>query len=199
MTKTQQASNRLRSLYNKGIHNRATDQLEHNLELFEQNTGITLGGKYGMTAPRGTSPEMKTVLDAIINDFLDDPSTTLDGIKESFKNLPSGLKQSGKKYSIAEQARAIDIAERMRKEQAIKNTIGSDQYRFMWSIAKEQGFSTADMLDAMYSVATGEIDISIEQLVLGEGMSDDDYSYFDPNSFEDATIDYLLNVMEVRR
>lgn len=200
MTKAQQASTRLRSLYNKGVHNRATDQLEHNLELFEDNTGITLGGKYGMTAPKNTPPELKTVLNAIIDDFLNDSTTTLDSIKNEFKKLPSGLKQSGKKYSVAEQARALDIAERMKKEQAIKQSIGSEQYRFMWSVAKEQGFTTADMIDAMYSVATGEISVSIEQLVLGEGLTnDDEYDYFDPNSFEDATIDYLLNVMEVRR
>lgn len=200
MTKAQTASKRLSSLYNKGVHNRATDQLEHNLDLFEKNTGITLGGKYGMTAPRNTPPEYKAVLNAIIDDFLNDDTTTLSGIKEQFKQLPSGLKQSGKKYSVGEQARAIDIADRLKKEQAIKNAIGSEQYRFMWSVAKEQGFTTADMIDAMYSVATGDISVSIEQLVLGDSLLvEDDYSYFDPNSFEDATIDYLLNVMEVRR
>lgn len=200
MTNAQQASNRLRSLYGHGVHNRATDELEHNLETWENLTGKTLGGKYGMSAPRGTTAEEKFALDAIIENFLSDNTSTLQGIKESFKNVPSGMKKSGKKYSVGEQARALDIAERMQKEQAIKQAIGSNQYRFMWSVAKEQGFSTADMIDAMYSVATGDISVSVEQLVLGEGLAyGGDYSFFDENSFEDATIDYLLNVMEVRR
>lgn len=200
-TPAQIASSRLSDLYNKGVHNRATYQLEHDLDLWEQATGKTLGGKYGMTAPRNATPEEKFALDAIINNFNEDNSTTLQGIKEQFKNMPSGMKTSGKKYSVGEMAHALDVAERMRKEQAIKQSIGSDQYKFMWSVAKEQGFKTSDMLDAMYDIVTGDISVPVEQLILGEGLlfNDSDYYYTDENSFEDATINYLLNVMEVRR
>jgi hypothetical protein len=203
MTYAQIASKRIGTLSKHGVNNRAMEELSHELKLWEEHTGKKLTGKhegYEMTAPKGTSFMERHLLNDIIYTFLTDPTTTLKGIKETYKNLPNNVNKRIRKRSVGEQAYAIDIAERMRKEQVVKNTVGSKQYHYMWNIYKDNykdDYDYKDYLEAMYAVTTGEVSYGIEALVLGEGI---DYtSISTEDDFEDATIDYLLRVMEARR
>ena len=204
MTNAQQASSKLKVLQNRGINNRAMEELSHELDLWEKHTGKKLSGRlegYEMTAPKGTTKREKDLLNSIIDTFLQDETTSIKSIEKKFDELPTSVKKSGKEYSIGEKAHALDVAERMRKEQVIKNVHGSDQYNYMWSIYKDNykdKYTYKDYLEAMYAVTADDSDISnIETMVLGEGL------HFDKPTtdadFEDTTIEYLLNVMEARR
>lgn len=203
MTQAQIASKRIGALSSHGVKNRAMTELSHELDLWEKHTGKKLTGThegYEMTAPKGTTKREKDLLNSIIDTFLNDETSTLKGIKEQFKQLPSGTKKSGKKYSLGEQAKSLDIAERMRKEQVVKNTVGSKQYHYMWNIYKDnykKDYDYSEYLEAMYAVTTNDVSYGLEAMVLGEGI---DYTSISTDEdFEDATIDYLLSVMEARR
>lgn len=158
-TKTQETTQRLRSMQRKGVANRTRYELEHNLELFEQHTGKKVINKlesdlFSLRTPRNLSPSERNTLDLILDSFLNDPLSTLEGITQAFKGVPSGLKEDGKEYSLGERASLIDKADRIRKEHAIKDMYASTVLQNIWAQADVNDWNTTDVLNAMMGVGT---------------------------------------------
>lgn len=210
---TAQASLRLKSMYNNNIVNRARFEFEHNLELFEEHTGQKVferdenGMVTKLKTPRTLDENERFVFDAILNEFLNDPQTTKKGINEQFKNVPSGLKQSGKTYNTSEKAELIDKMERIKLEHTIKRLYASGEQQRIWTLAKDNNWNTTDVLNAMLEVGRmideNDTQTKFESIgvLLGESSTPWDESYlneYDAGEMtkEELVIDFLLNVLE---
>ena len=204
MANPAKAAQRVASLSRAGIHNRATEQLWHDLSIFEETTGKELGGSTGLLPPKNLTENERVVYDAIIEQFLEDPTSTVKGVRTEFKKVQKVREEARRQYleskisantknqelvqksvdrlmdqwkkenekrianfSKSDMAKDVDIYERMQKEVAIKEMIGSEQYKNMWTLSQAQNIKYEDMLEALYqvTVASEEDSISISELL----------------------------------
>lgn len=234
MSLSAKLAQRYRSLANAGIKNRAMEQLEHNLKIFRQEVGKPLAGEISynkrnakgkviydkrtgkpkknyisLGMPRGLSEEQQAIYEVIVQEFLDDPTSTRKSINKEFNKVQELRENARRNYiekklakatsdeevkrnaidkvmmkwqeqnkkrikGFTEQQKAedIDIFNRMEKEVAIKETIGSDQYQNMWTMAKNENVDYKDMIEALYAVTvqgSGQ-DISVSEALTEKDM-----------------------------
>lgn len=226
ISKANQTTRRLNTLSNKGIKNRARVELEHNLNLFEEHTGkkVTTENKNGQLSiktPKNLSQDERETFNAILDSFLNDPTSTLSGIKQEFKNVPSGLKQSGTKYTEQQKAELIDKSQRIVKEHAIEKMYASDVLQKVWEVVDANDWNTTDVLNAMMGLGTlyavgeekedfnteysrlgfllGEDEKEIPFDLLSQKQARDDEGKLSGGAIQDQIIDYLLEVLEARK
>ena len=232
MSLSAKAAQRFKSLAKAGVDNKARNLLEHNLKLFAKSVDKPLTGnityfkrdekgnivtdeRYGepivesmsLGKPKGLTSTEVTVYDSIINEFLEDPTSTVKGIRSEFKKVQELREKARREYleskisantknqeliqksvdrlmeqwrkenekrikgfSVSDMAKDVDVYERMQKEVAIKEMIGSEQYKNMWTLSEAQNIKYEDMLEALYQVTVNpnEGNISITDLLKGD-------------------------------
>ena len=100
-------------------------QLRSNIETFQAKHGITGGGKYGTYIKKSYTPQQKSQMVAILNNFLDQTGSSISAIRKSYKEFERGLEKLGKKYKVP--ATAAKMAERLDKREAIVKEAYADK------------------------------------------------------------------------
>lgn len=141
------AYKRIANLEKAGVTTEALLQLRSNIETFQAKHGITGGGKYGTYIKKSYTPQQKSQMVAILNNFLDQTGSSISAIKKSYKDFERGLEKLGKKYKVP--ATAQKMAERLDKRDAIveeariRYQLPSEYIQQAYQAQQEYGWDTA--------------------------------------------------------
>lgn len=109
----------------------------------------------------------RTYLERKIATATRDPKVLQDSVDKLMEKWKIANEKRIKNFSAQQKSEDVDIYNRMQKEVAIKEIIGSDQYQDMWTLAKVNKIGYHDMLEALYAVTVPGAggDVSITELL----------------------------------
>lgn len=109
----------------------------------------------------------RTYLERKIATATRDPKVLQDSVDKLMEKWKIANEKRIKNFSDQQKSEDVDIYNRMQKEVAIKEIIGSDQYQDMWTFAKVNKIGYKDMLEALYAVTVPGAggDVSITELL----------------------------------
>lgn len=109
----------------------------------------------------------RTYLEKKIATATRDPKVLQDSVDKLMEKWKIANENRIKNFSDQQKSEDVDIYNRMQKEVAIKEIIGSDQYQDMWTFAKVNEIGYKDMLEALYAVTVPGAggDVSITELL----------------------------------
>ena len=141
------AYKRIANLEKAGVTTEALLQLKSNIETFQAKHGITGGGKYGTYIKKSYTPQQKSQMVAILNNFLDQTGSSISAIRKSYKDFERGLEKLGKKYKVPataqKMAERLDKREAIVKEARIRHQLPSEYIQQAYQAQNEYGWSTA--------------------------------------------------------
>lgn len=141
------AYKRIANLEKAGVTTEALLQLRSNIETFQAKHGITGGGKYGTYIKKSYTPQQKSQMVAILNNFLDQTGSSISAIKKSYKEFERGLEKLGKKYKVpataAKMAERLDKRDALVQEARIRYQIPSEYIQQAYQAQNEYGWDIA--------------------------------------------------------
>ena len=130
------ARRRLKRLKSEGISNNATKILQAELNAFYHKNNITKRGS-GISIDDRMTPSQRKQISNIITQFIDDPTSTLTGIKQAAVELSP----SNKGKSAKDMSRVVDMSQTvLLSDAAISDSFKSLVIEEIYNNQKREGF-----------------------------------------------------------